>query len=60
MDTLTITMYNPKTVSSNYIFWNASIRFKKNDVILTKDISENDTEIFIKKIVQAIEKEETI
>ncbi len=64
VDTLTITLYNPNTVSSNLIFrnniWNATIIFKKNDSTLYKNINENNTELFIKKIVKAIEKEETI
>ncbi len=64
MDTLTITLYNPNSISTSSIFrnniWNASIKFKKNGSTLYKDIEENNTETFIKKIIEAIEKEETI
>ncbi len=64
LEKITITFTNPTKVRIGSIFrpsiWQASIHFEKENCVLYKDVQANDTEEFAKKIIQAVEKEETI
>jgi hypothetical protein len=64
VDKVCITLYHPNTVRPNAIFrntcWKAEITFMKDDITLYKEINENNTELFIKKIIEAIETEQKI
>ena len=64
VDKVSITLYHPNTVKPNSVFRNtclkAEIKFIKDDITLYKEINENNTEVFIKKIIEAVETEQKI